>query len=291
MGSTSGSGPWAIGLTAFAVGWGAAVARADDPSISAFRDWQYYNNTGWRALNRGNLARASQAFQQAIEILRPYQASQARTLARSYADYAELLCRQKRYDAAEPLARWALTVREKSPGMPAESIRQSLDLLSRIQLARRRTAEAETLLTRLLALQETSLGTGHPDMVATVESLALLKAEQGKIVEAERMYRRALTIRDENSARNLKDAEALEQQATLLQMLQPMRNQAEHLIVRARAVRETTAESAGMATTSERFAAVLRRSGKLDEAEDLEARARAIRDDLETRAARAKTGR
>ena len=301
----TGRGRRAAGLAAVVVGCAVAAAKAADPSLAALHDWQYYNNSGWRALNSGNNDRAAQAFRHAIEVLQPYQVSEGKALARSYADYAEVLYRQQRYDAADPLARWALTVRERSNMVKSETIRQNLDLLARIQLGRRRSVEAESLLSRLLALQEAALGTGDPELIATVESLAQLKADQGKTAEAERLYRRALTIRDENSARNFKEAEDLEQQAAVLKAVSSagrggmtgsgsmlrLNDQAQMLNTRAHAARETTADSAGTATTTERFAVVLRRSGKTDEAEELEARARTIRDAVETRAARARAAR
>jgi tetratricopeptide (TPR) repeat protein len=295
------------GLVATVAGLGPASARGQgqaqeqELSIQLMRDWQYYNNTGWQAINRGRYQRAAEAFHLAIELLRPYEASHKTLLARSSADYARVLYLQKRYDEAEPLARWALSVRDTTPGTKPETLCQNLELLAGIQRARRKHAEAEPLLKRLVRLQERTLGTGHPDLIATVEALAGVAAAQGKIAEAEPYYRRALALREETSAANLKQAESLEQTVSILRQVnsfgagnpsQSMRRfaQAEDLEVRARTFRESSSESVGAAVTTEGYAGLLRRAGRASEAESLEARAKAIRDAVETKAARARTG-
>lgn len=283
----------------FVLSLAAGFARSQELPLDALRSWQLYNNTGWQALEQGKYERASRAFRLAIQQIRPYESTERQLLARSYADLAKVLYHQKRYDEAEPLARWALTVRESAPGTKSESLRQNLDLLARIQRARRRDAEAEPVLRRLADLQKTSLGPGHPDRIVTVEMLAESCANQGKAAEAEPLYRLALDLREEYSVENLKQAEALERTAETLRLMNQNATsprleslaQAGSLEARARSIRESTAESVGTAVTSEGFAVLLRRSGRGDEADDLEARAKAIRDAVETRAVRARAGR
>jgi hypothetical protein len=60
------------------------------------------------------------------------------------------------------------------------------------------------------------------------------------------------------------------------------------LDISARTFREASPESLSAAATTEGFSSVLRRAGKDDEADELQAKARAIRDAAETRAARLK---
>jgi tetratricopeptide (TPR) repeat protein len=272
----------------------AGQARGEEPNVLTLNDWRYYNTVGWVALSRGRLDRAENAFRGAIETLKPYEKTESRLLARSYADYAEVMVRQGKPNAAEPLAKWALAVREGFPGERAEALRQSLSLMARIQHDRGRPAEAEPHLRRLLTLQATHLRPGDPEVIATTEVLADVLSEQGKTAEAEAVFRRALVLREENSAQNLKVAERLEEEARILRVTsrgsatsyQAM--QAERLETGARTARQSTHETVEAATTTSKFAKMLRSSGRQDEAETLEDRARALRDAAETRAAREK---
>ena len=291
MRNAGGRGPLAAVLLAL-VAW---PAPAQDMPYNVMSDWQFYNNTGWQALNRGRYDRAGSAFRIAIDKLRPYEATQKALLARSYADYAKVLAAQQRYDEAEPLARWALSVRDATPNTKPEVLSQNLDLLARIEQARRKHAEAEALLKRLVALQERSLGTGHPDLIATFEALAGAYADQGKVAQAEPYFLRALALRDETSAATLKQVESLETSAAVIRQLNntsglampvSQNARAEAIQVRARTLKETTAESIGTAKAAEDYAAMLRRAGRAGEADSLEARAKAIRDAVETKAAR-----
>ena len=236
----------------------------------------------------------------AIERIKPYEATESVLLARSYADLARVLHQRGRHDAAEPLARWALAVTEKVPGKKSESLCKNLELLAEIQLARRRPAEAEPLLRRLVEVRSKALGSGHPDMIPAVEGLAEVLAGQGRLAEAEPVYRRALALRKANHAESLKQAEETEKMASLLQhlitidgppagpSLSMLRRMAEvqRLVTQAQAFRESSAESVSAAVTTEGYSSLLRRSGRVDEAEALEARAKAIRDAAETRAAK-----
>ncbi|MFO0951662.1 MAG: tetratricopeptide repeat protein [Isosphaeraceae bacterium] len=196
-----------------------ASARGQEPSSQVMADWQYYNNTGWQAVDRGRLERAAQAFRLAIDTMKPYEATQRGLLARSYADFARVLYLQKRYDEAEPMARWALSVREKSPGDRSEALSQSLDLLAKVQIARGKSAEAAPLLKREVEVQQKALGHDHPDQIPAVEALAGIYAGQGKVDEAEPLYRRAMALREQNTEWILKQAERLEQTAFVMRQV------------------------------------------------------------------------
>ena len=270
-----------------------AKGFCQEPTLRVLRDWQDYNNIGWKALNQGNLDRAAQGFRMAIEAGRPYPLIHKDLLARSHVDYARVLYRQKRFDEAEPLARWALSVREREPGKRAKPLCENLELLARIQRARNHDAEAEPILKRLSEIQIKELGPDHNDLVSTFEALANVYSSQGKIAEAEPAFRRALALREVNSAENLKQAELLERDASLLRLVNndpggALAGQREAL---ARTLRETTVESPGTVETTQNFALMLRRAGRVNEADDLEARSRAIRDAIETRAAKARARR
>jgi tetratricopeptide (TPR) repeat protein len=278
----------------------AAFGQSQDAPPEVFLDWTRWNNTGWMALNEGKLERAAQAFRLAINRVRPYESSERRLLARSYADYAKVLYQQKRFEDAEPLARWALKVRESSAGIEQGALCQNLDILARIQHARKNNVEAEPLLKRELELQEKGLGGGHSELIATIEALAEVYGDQGKVAEAEPLYRRAFELREATSEENLKEAERLERTVAMMQRsnaggsiraMSARAAQLSQLRAQANALKEASVESLSAAVSTEGYAALLRRSGRGDEADTLEARGKAIRDAVETRTARARAGR
>jgi tetratricopeptide (TPR) repeat protein len=225
-----------------------ADVRADDIPIRAFQDWNYYNTRGWIYLSRGDYARAEQRFRQAIMEIKPYQTSDQRLLARSYADLARVLYHQGRYADAEPLATWALSVRENNPKVPPDAVFQSLYTLALIHMAEAHFPESERLLRRALDIQEKALGPTHIHTAATLDELAGVCLEQRKFKEAEPLYRRAIAIYERrNSDINL-----------------------------------------DLATCAEHYAKLLKQMDRTQEAEKWQDRARSIRDGVEANAARAK---
>src|SRR5262249_29674938 len=114
---------------------GPANVRADEIPFRVLQDWKYYNDTGWIFLNKGDYSRAEQRFRMAITEIRPYQTTDQRLLARGYADLARVLYHQGRYADAEPLAAWALSVRESHPRVTPDAVFQSLYTLALIHMA------------------------------------------------------------------------------------------------------------------------------------------------------------
>ena len=183
-----------VGVVSAVVGLVALVsggAPPQSPPFEVLSDWTFYNRAGWQALQRGKLDRAEQAFRIAIERMRPYQATESVPLARSYADLSRVLHLKGRHDEAEPLARWAVAVRETAPGANSQALCQDLELLAEESTSHGRDAEAEPIITRVIAIREKTLGPGHPDLIPAVEVLAEVYARQGKLAKAEPAYRRA----------------------------------------------------------------------------------------------------
>jgi tetratricopeptide (TPR) repeat protein len=172
----------------------AASAGAEDIPIQILQNWSIYNNAGWALLSRGQYDKAEHRFRMAIEEIRPYSKEDQRLLARSYADLARVFYHQRRYADAEPLARWALSVRESNPKVKPDAVFQSLYTLALIEIAQDHFNQAEPLLRRALELQEREIGPNHVQTAATLDELAGVCAEQRKYPEAERLYRRAISI-------------------------------------------------------------------------------------------------
>ena len=130
----------------------------------------------------------------AIQTIRPYSKRDQKLLARSYGDLARVLYHEGRYADAEPLAEWALKVREPDPRVPAKRVFQNLYTLALIHMAQDHFNHAEPLLWRALELQEKEIGPNHIQTAATVDELAGVCAEQRKFHDAEGLYLRALSI-------------------------------------------------------------------------------------------------
>lgn len=261
-------------------------------------DWRYYNNTGWQALQRGKLERAEQAFRIAIKRMKPYEATQPVFLARSYTDLARVLDRKGRFEDAAPLARWALAVREKVPGKNMESLCESLELFSKIEVERGRLGEVEPLLKRVVAIREQMLGAGHRDLIPSLEALADVYSRLNRLGEAEPIYRRALALREATQAESVRLAEEQERRAAMLNLMiatdgssgiatiTNRGNLVQKLEGQAHSLREASAESLGAAATNEGYSRMLRRSGRVEEADDYQAKAKGLRDAVETKAAK-----
>ena len=106
---------------------------------------------------------------------------------------------QGRYAAAEPLATWALTVREKMQGPEHLDVAFELNTLATACWYQARYAEAEPLYRRALALREKALGPKHPGVADVLNNLANLYRSEGKLTQAEPLYRRALAIEEHDA--------------------------------------------------------------------------------------------
>jgi tetratricopeptide (TPR) repeat protein len=231
------------------ISWMTAPAPAQENSIppDVVRIWQHHNNNGWRQFDQGHYAKAAERFDLAIKEVRPYANIDRRLLARSYCDLARALYHQERYAEAEPLAKWALIVREQDKKAKPDCVFQCLYVLAMIHKAQKHYADAEPLLKRAIALQEENLGPGHPGIATSLDHLAAVYTEQDKNGEAALVYRRILAIYEKvNPDQNL-----------------------------------------DLADTAERFSALMEKMHRPVEAERWKSRALTIRDNVETKATEA----
>ncbi|WP_422923021.1 tetratricopeptide repeat protein [Singulisphaera sp. PoT] len=218
----------------------AGPAVADGIPVSALRDWQDFNDYGWIALGKNDYNKAEKRFRDAISVVRPYEAKDPRPMARSYGDLARTLYHQKRYAEAAPLARWSLEVRESNPKTTPEALVQSLYVLAINERAQRHYDAAEPLLKKAMILQEKTLAPGSPDRAVILDELAIVAWGQSRNVDANRFFTLALKIRE----------------AAL------------------------PAEHPDILESLEHYAAFLRQTDRVADAESYEARAKAIRDSM-----------
>lgn len=219
--------------------------------LTILSNWKIYNNAGWSLLNRGQYDKAEHRFRMAIEEIRPYSKSDRRLLARSYADLARVLYHKRRYSEAEPLAAWALQVRVSHPKVNPDAVFQSLYTLALIHVAQDHFNQAEPLLRRALEIQEQQIGVSHLQTAATVDELAGVCSQQRKFREADLLYQRAISV---------------------YRRFNPEHNP-------------------DLAGCLERYAEMLDRMDRPDDAEKHRRRARAIRDTIEAKTEQSKDTR
>ncbi|MHB1560378.1 MAG: tetratricopeptide repeat protein [Isosphaeraceae bacterium] len=202
------------------LGFVAGVSGSEEIPLDILQFWQIENNAGWSWLNKGDYPRAEQRFRRAIELVRPFQKQDQRLLARGYADLARVLYHEGRYAEAEPLAKWALAVRQAHPRVNPDAVFQSLYTLALIHIAQDQFNKAEPLLRQALAIQEKAIGPVHVQTAATIEELAGVCVQQRKFADAEKLYNRAISIYAQfNREENLDLAACAERYAAMLDQL------------------------------------------------------------------------
>ncbi len=163
--------------------------------------------------------------------------SREERLARTWDNLAEVYLAQGRNHDAENTYQRALEVREQYEAPEDPRVTGSLSRLARLYARDRNFARAEPLYNRLLKLKQAAYGAEHPQIAAALNDLAVLYSGQGKYAEAEGYLQRCLAMYESTRGK----------------------------------------ESAEVAITLENYAKLLRRMERKDEAEKLEARAKAIR--------------
>jgi tetratricopeptide (TPR) repeat protein len=224
------------------------AAFAQGVHLDALREWLRNTEEAAHYVEKGDYIKAEQRLNLAIKEVRPYFPDTQRVMARSYCELARVLYHQKRYAEAEPLVRWALTIRESEKNANAGAIFQCVYTLGLIQSAQKHHDEAESLLKRSLALQEKNLGQDHVNSAVIVNQLALVYIEQAKYSDAEALYLRSIAIHE----------------------------------------RKAPKENLELADTAEQYAELLKRMKRPDDAGRWRARALAIRDSVATREAKAR---
>ena len=184
------------------------------------------------------------------------------------------------YDAAEPLARSSLEIREKALGPNHVDVAQSLNSLASIRRKQGKLAEAEPLTRRSLEIREKALGPNDVDVAQSLNNLAIISWNQGKLPEAERLLERSLKIREEALGPNHPDvATSLNNLATLYADQRKLA-EAEPLYRHSLEIWEEALGSnhLDVATSLNNLATVYIDQGKLTEAEPLLERSLEIRE-------------
>jgi tetratricopeptide (TPR) repeat protein len=266
----------------FLVFAGVVARAADGMTPEAFVEWNFFNNLGWEALNRGDYEAAAKRFRHAIELARPGSETNPRLLARSYADLAIVLYKQGRSSQAEPLAEWALAVREKHFPEKSIPVAQSLYWLALIEHDQAKLTEAEGHFVRAVSCWEKVLGPDHGDVVPYRNDLALFYMSQRKYDHAEPLYQRSLDLPLKKLSADHSDRLTSLVGLANAYNAQGKHSEAERLYRKAIEKLESLPnEERRLAETLENLAAMLRQNNRTPEAESLEAQAKKVRKEVE----------
>ena len=187
---------------------------------------------------------------------------------------------QGKYAEAEPLYQRALAFAEKVLGPEHPSTAASLNNLAGLYRDQGKYADAEALFARAMGISEKALGPQHPDTADGLNNLANVYLDQGKYAQAEPLFKRMLVIYEKIPSPDHPGA-VLGVNKLLGQIYarQGKYADAEPLYRRALGIAEEALgpQHPHVADVLKDYARLLRETGRNEEGQQMEQRAREIR--------------
>ncbi|MDX6574208.1 MAG: hypothetical protein QOE96_161 [Blastocatellia bacterium] len=178
-----------------------------------------------------------------------------------------------KYDEALPIARRVVQIRERVLPKDDDKIVAAVTNLAEVQFSRGQDSEAQGLFERALHTYERTAGVDSAKLGDVLDRLALVYYRFGRASDTERVYRRSLAIREKVLGEEHPDvARSLRNLAEFYQF-QGDYKKGEPLYQRLVEVRKKQGSAEPTADALERYACLLRKTRRLQEAEDMETRA------------------
>ena len=175
-------------------------------------------------VDKGDYVKAEERLKLAIKEIRPFLPDTQRIMARSYCELARVLYHQKRYAEAEPLARWALSVREADKKAKPDSVFQCVYTLALIQSAQKQHGEAEAAPQAVARTSGKEPGARPHQQHSPPESTRDRLRRAGEIRRRRSLYLRSIAIHERKTPdENLDLAETAEKYAALLRRMKARR--------------------------------------------------------------------
>ncbi|HHQ49696.1 MAG TPA: serine/threonine protein kinase [Acidobacteria bacterium] len=177
-----------------------------------------------------------------------------------------------RYADADPLCREAVAIYEKTLGPDHPHLALSLNTLAAIELKEGRPGDAEATLRKVVGIYVRGLGPDHPHVGVAMENLGAAVWESGRREEAVAIIRKAVAIEERGLGPDHPGVAAgLAHLAGRLAELERF-DEAGALYRRALGIEEAALDpgSEALERTRRRYAALLRRQGREDEAKAVE---------------------
>ena len=194
-------------------------------------------------------------------------------------ELARLRCWQEKWDAAEPMIREALLDSEKGLGAEDPQVGACLALLAAVEAVHGRLDEAEKLAERAKAIHEKCFGPDHVVVADDLSGLASICLDKGDFAEAKRLLKRSLAIDDKTfGADYLGDDGKLLKLGIAHQSLGE-NAEAEQCYKRALSAIEKCLgpDNSSLVPILANYSILLRDTGRVNQANDMEKRARTIR--------------
>ena len=157
--------------------------------------WQTQNDAALQFFKQERFRDAEVSLLAAIQAAEHFGSLDAR-LVTSLDNLAQVYHAQKNYDAAEPLYKRALDIKEKMLGADDPDIGASMINLAALYRDQGNTAAAVPLYQRALEIAEKAFGPENSNVVASIVNLAGLYHDQENYAAAEPLYKRALAVQE-----------------------------------------------------------------------------------------------
>lgn len=229
--------------------------------------------------SEGRFPEAEPLFQRALAIREKAFGPEHPNIAQSLDQLGVLYARQGKFKEALPLFLRALEINEKALGPEHHELAMSFNNLAATYQRLKRYDKAAAHFKRALSIREKALGPDHPRVASTVLNLGITCIDMKKYGEAEPLIQRSLDIFEKNFGQEHSAVvNALHIQANLYAEWKKY-DRAEPLYQRALAIGEKVwpKDHPNLAGLLQDYALMLRQSGRLKEANELRARAEAIR--------------
>lgn len=184
--------------------FGAPQVRAEEPAAELPNASEWYDTTALYTIlyQTGQLAKATDAARQAVDLAeRLFGANDVR-LAQSLNDLGALHQRQEQWDQAAACHERALQIRKAAQPTDPAAIVQSLGNLGKVYHAQGRPAQAKPLFEESLRLVEQHVGATHPKTVDSLRYLALIASGEADQDLADTLFLRAIAVLEGNRGQN-----------------------------------------------------------------------------------------
>ena len=151
-------------------------------------------NLAANLMERGKLDEAERQYKLNLEIQERVLGEEHPDLGKVHQNYANLLVELDRQDEAEQHYLRSLEISRAALGPDHPEVGLGLSNLGELYLKQGRLDEAETLCLEALAIQEAAQGQEHPGVGFTMLTLARISSQLGRLEEANRRYERSVGV-------------------------------------------------------------------------------------------------
>jgi len=229
--------------------------------------------------SQGEFSQAEPLFRRSLSIREKAFGPEHPDVAQSLDQLAVLNARQGQVKESLPLFQRALEINEKSLGPEHPELAMSLNNIAVTYGRLQMYDKAESYFKRALSIREKALGPDHPLVASTILNLGRTCIDLKKYAEAEPLIQRGLDVFEKNFGQEHSAVvSALNAQANLYAVWKKY-DRAEPLYQRALAIGEKvwSKNQQNLTGLLQDYALMLQQSGRLKEANELRARAKAIR--------------